>query len=641
MLLEIAVFAPLLGSILTVLLRASGSRAGAVWSSVALMAISAVAAVAVVVRHLVDHIAVRDVALGAWIHVGHFVTPWSLREDTLSLVVVVMVSVVSALIHLYSVGYMAHDRTMPRFFVYISAFTFAMLMLVTANNLLQLFFGWEGVGLFSYLLIGYWYDRASANAAAIKAFVMNRVGDLAFLIGIVLIYAQFGSVSFNQIFAAVPKIASHQYMLFGVSMPVLDVIGVLLFIGAMGKSAQIFLHTWLADAMEGPTPISALIHAATMVAAGVYMIVRMSPLISAAPGAMGMIAVIGGTTALFAGTIGCVQNDIKRIIAYSTCSQLGYMFLGAGVGADQAAIFHMVTHAMFKALLFLAAGSVIHAMADEQDVRKMGGLWRKMKITYVTMLIGSLALAAIPPFAGYYSKDAILAAAFANHGEPAMFGWVCGVLGAGLTAFYISRLMILTFHGAPRGDADVHAHVHESGWTLLVPLLVLALGASFGGMLLDQPFVGAGSATFWGSSIVPPANMILQLSVPVPAWAADLPLLLALVGFGIAYVFYVIRPSIPATLAEGLPGTYRFLLNKWYFDELYDYLFVQPSKRLARVVWRGADDQVIDGVPTGLARWTADFSVQIGRMQNGSIAVYSFVMLLGLLVLLSLFLMVR
>ncbi len=641
MLLEIAVFAPLLGSVLAVLLRASGSRAGAVWSSVACMAISAVAAVAVLVRHLVDHVTMHDVALGAWIHVGNFVTPWSLREDTLSLVVVVMVSVVSALIHLYSVGYMAHDRTIPRFFVYISAFTFAMLMLVTANILLQLFFGWEGVGLFSYLVICYLYERAAANAAAIKAFVVNRIGDLAFLIGIVLIYAQFGSVSFNQIFAAVPQIATQKYHLFGASMPVLDVIGVLLFIGAMGKSAQIFLHTWLADAMEGPTPISALIHAATMVAAGVYMIVRMSPLMSSAPAAMGMVAVIGGATALFAGTIGCVQNDIKRIIAYSTCSQLGYMFLGAGVGADSAAIFHMVTHAMFKALLFLAAGSVIHALADEQDVRKMGGLWRKMKVTYATMLVGALALAAIPPFAGYYSKDAILAAAYANHGTAAMFGWVCGVIGAGLTAFYISRLMILTFHGAPRGDADVHAHAHESGWMMIVPLLVLAVGSIFGGMALDRPFVGAGSATFWGSSIVPPVASVLPLSMPIPTWAADLPLLLALVGFAIAYIFYVMRPSMPGALAKAMPGLYQFLLHKWYFDELYAYVFVQPSKRLARVIWRGADDQVIDGVPTGLARWTTDFSVQIGRAQNGSVAVYSFVMLLGLLVLLSLFLVMR
>ena len=641
MLLGIAVFAPLFGSILTILLRASGSRGSAVWSSVGGLGISAVAAVACLVRHLVEHVPMHDVALGAWIHVGSMVTPWSLRQDTLSLVVVVMVSVISALIHLYSVGYMAHDRTMPRFFIYISAFTFAMLMLVTANNLLQLFFGWEGVGLFSYLLIGYWYDRASANAAAIKAFVMNRVGDLAFLIGIVLIYVQFGTVSFNQIFAAVPQMATQHYHLFGLSLPVLDVIGVLLFIGAMGKSAQIFLHTWLADAMEGPTPISALIHAATMVAAGVYMIVRMSPLMSSAPVAMGMVAVIGGATALFAGTIGCVQNDIKRIIAYSTCSQLGYMFLGAGVGADQAAIFHMITHAMFKALLFLAAGSVIHALADEQDVRKMGGLWRKMPLTYGTMAVGALALAAIPPFSGFFSKDAILAAAFANHGNAAMFGWVCGVLGAGLTAFYVSRLMFLVFHGAPRGDADVHGHAHESGWTMTVPLLVLAVGAFAGGMLLDQLFIGAGSGAFWGNSIVEPAAAMARLGMPIPAWAADLPLLLALVGFAVAYVFYIIRPSIPVALAQAMPGLDRFLLNKWYFDELYDALFVRPTKRVARVIWRGVDDQLIDGAPTGLARWTNDFSGQMARVQNGSLAVYSFVMLLGLLALLSLFLVMR
>lgn len=642
MMLAIAVFAPLAGTILAALLRPTAGNRPAIGGSLLGMAVSAFAAVSSLIRHVHDGVPMHPIALGSWISVGQFSAHWALREDTLSLVVTAMVSVVSAIIHLYSVGYMAHDRTKTRFFVYISLFTFAMLMLVTANNLLQLFFGWEGVGLVSYLLIGYWYDRDSANAAAIKAFVVNRVGDLFFLIGTVLIYVQFGTMDFDAIFRAVPSMLHTSYHLAGFNLPVLELISVLLFIGAMGKSAQIFLHTWLPDAMEGPTPISALIHAATMVAAGVYMVVRMSPLISHAPVAMATITVIGGFTAFFAGTIGCVQNDIKRIIAYSTCSQLGYMFLGAGVGANQAAIFHMLMHAFFKALLFLAAGSVIHALADEQDVRQMGGLWRKLPLTYVTMAVGGLALAAIPPFSGYYSKDAILGAAFANGGVPATFGWICGVLGAGLTAFYTARLVLLTFHGTYRGPRQTYEHAHESGWTMAVPLVLLAIGAFAGGYVLQGTLIGPGNHAFWGASIVDPAGLhVLREARLNPAWAARLPLALALVGFGIAYLFYVVRPAMASSLATAFPGTYRFLLNKWYFDELYDWLFVRSARRLARLVWHGGDETVIDGVPTGLARWTAELSGGLGRLQNGSLAAYSFVMLIGLMALVSLFLVLR
>ncbi len=445
----IAVFAPLVGSLIAGVARPFIGRHAAIGGSIAFMLVCAVAGVLAQLGGVQ-----APLHLATWISVGGFTPDWTLRQDELSLAMVTMVSVVSMLIHVYSIGYMAHDKTAPRFFAYMSLFTFAMLMLVTANNLLQLFFGWEGVGLVSYLLINYWYDRPAANAAAIKAFIVNRIGDLAFAVGIALIYVVFGTISFDGIFAAVAAHAGNSYTLFGTAFPVLEVIATLLFIGAMGKSAQLLLHTWLPDAMEGPTPISALIHAATMVAAGVFMIVRMSPLMDAAPGTLELITVVGASTAFFAGTVGCVQNDIKRIIAYSTCSQLGYMFLAVGVGAYPVAMFHLIDHAFFKALLFLAAGSVIHAMSDEQDIRLMGGIARKLPVTWLMMLIGSLALAGIPPFAGYYSKDAVLAAAFAAHTPISMYGWYLGVFTAGLTAFYIARLFLLTFHGTiPRAQA--------------------------------------------------------------------------------------------------------------------------------------------------------------------------------------------
>jgi NADH-quinone oxidoreductase subunit L len=642
MFIAIAVLAPLAGALLAALFRPVAGRTLAVGVSVAGLIVAAVAGIITDYRHLVLHLPDHPVVLATWIDVANFTPHWALRQDSLSLVMVGMVTVVSALIHIYSVGYMAHDRTEPRFFVYISLFTFAMLMLVTANNLLQLFFGWEGVGLMSYLLIGYWYDRAAANAAAIKAFIVNRVGDLFFAIGVVLTWLTFHSVSFDVIFAGVPAAIPQTYHLFGSDLPVLEVISVLLFIGAMGKSAQLFLHTWLADAMEGPTPISALIHAATMVTAGVFLMVRMTPLIDHAPAALGVITVIGGATAFFAATIGCVQNDIKRIIAYSTCSQLGYMFLAVGVGVGPTAIFHLINHAFFKALLFLGAGSVIHALADEQDVRKMGGLWRKLPVTYVTMWFGALALAAIPPFSGFFSKDAILAAAFANHSPTALFGWIAGALGAGLTAFYVVRLMLLVFHGKSRVAHDAMAHVHESPAVMLGPLIVLALGALTSGFLLAPVFIGRHFARFWGASIaVPYHGAIMHRLDAIPVWGAELPLLLAIAGIGIAYWFYEIAPAAPQRLAQSLPGPYKFLLNKWYFDELYDTIFVRPALRLARLIWRVGDDEVIDGVPSGLARLTGEASGQAVKLQSGSIAVYGFVMLIGLMVLVTVFLLAR
>jgi len=637
----IAVFAPLLGAVLAGVARPFIGKKLAIGASVLSLLISAVAGVAAIATYIQGGVPVAPLHLAAWISVGSFTPDWTLRQDMLTFVMVAMVSVVSMLIHVYSVGYMAHDKTEPRFFAYMSLFTFAMLMLVTANNLLQLFFGWEGVGLVSYLLIGYWYERPSANAAAIKAFIVNRVGDLGFAVGIALTYLVFHSISFDDIFAAVTAHAADRYALFGISFPVLEVIAILLFIGAMGKSAQLFLHTWLADAMEGPTPISALIHAATMVAAGVFLIVRMSPLLNAAPVALEVVTVIGASTALFAGTVGCVQNDIKRIIAYSTCSQLGYMFLAAGLGAYPVAMFHLINHAFFKALLFLAAGSVIHAMSDEQDIRLMGGLARKLPITWIVMLVGSLALAGIPPFSGYYSKDAILAAAFAAHSPVALYGWACGVFTAGLTAFYVSRLFLLTFHGASRAPKHVQEHVHESPLVMLLPLVVLAFGALGSGLLLHTAFIGANFSAFWGASIAVPANSVMTSLDTIPAWAAIAPLAAGIFGILVAATFYIALPALPAALSQRLPGLYRFLLNKWYFDELYDAIFVRPTLRLAKFAWHFGDEQVIDGVPNGLATLTADAATQTVKLQTGSIALYAFIMLIGLLGFLSIFLWVR
>ncbi|HTJ91097.1 MAG TPA: NADH-quinone oxidoreductase subunit L [Acidocella sp.] len=640
MLTLIAVLAPLFGSALAGVGRPFLGKQLAIGASILFMIISAAAGVASCLMLVHSGVPEAPLHVANWISVADFTPGWTLRQDMLSLVMVAMVSAVSLVIHVYSAGYMAHDKTVPRFFSYISLFTFAMLMLVTANNLVQLFFGWEGVGLVSYLLINYWYERPAANAAAIKAFIVNRVGDLFFAVGIALVYLIFNTISFGGIFSAVAAHAGNRYALFGTSFPVLEVIAILLFIGAMGKSAQFILHTWLADAMEGPTPISALIHAATMVAAGVFMIVRMSPLIDHAPVAMEVITVIGATTAFFAGTVGCLQNDIKRIIAYSTCSQLGYMFIAAGLGAYPVAIFHLLNHAFFKALLFLAAGSVIHAMSDEQDVRLMGGLWRKLPITWVMMLMGGLALSGIPPFSGYYSKDAILGAAFATHSAVGLYGWVCGTVTAGLTAFYTARMVLLTFHGTSRAPKHVQEHVHESPWVMLGPLLVLSVGALCSGFVLRGSLIGNGFRAFWGSSIDVPGTIMQSLD-QIPAWAALAPLAAAIIGLAVAAIMYIFVPSLPATLAQAFRPLYLFVLNKWYFDELYDALLVRPSLKLAKFAWRFGDEQVIDGVPTGLATLTSDASTQTVKLQTGSIALYAFVMLIGLLGFLSLFLWVR
>ena len=642
MLYAVAVFAPLLGSIVAGFFgRQIGDKASQA-VTILCMVVAATCGVTAFLPFVGGHAEPGVLDLGTWMDVDGFEVHWALRHDTLSAMMVAMVTFIATLIHIYSVGYMSHDATIPRFFSYLSLFTFAMLMLVTADNLVQLFFGWEGVGLASYLLIGYWYDRPSANRAAMKAFVVNRVGDLFFATGIALVFFQFGSVEFSTIFGLIPAHTSDLYHLFGHDFRAFEVIGVLLFLGAMGKSAQLGLHTWLPDAMEGPTPVSALIHAATMVTAGVFLMARMSPILEFAPHALGFVTFIGASTCLFAATIGCVQTDIKRIIAYSTCSQLGYMFIAAGVGAYQASVFHLFTHAFFKALLFLGAGSVIHAMSDEQDIRRMGGLWRKIPVTCAVMWIGSLALAGIPFFAGYYSKDAILEAAWARHSGVATYGFWCGTIAAFLTAFYSWRLLILTFNGTSRADQHTRDHVHESPPVMLFPLIVLAIGACLAGWYFEDDFIGHDWSEFWDGAIFnAPGNHVLEAMHHVPGLVSLLPTIFGVCGIALAYVMYMLAPSLPARLANAMPAVYRFVLNKWYFDELYDFLFVRPYGVLARMLWQVGDATLIDGVPNGLATITSGSSRQAVRIQTGSIAIYAFTMLIGLVVLISVFLVFR
>jgi NADH-quinone oxidoreductase subunit L len=642
MLFAVAIFAPLLGSAVAGLFgKAIGDRA-AMAVTILCMILASICGVTAFVQLVYGGTSPGVVSLGTWVEAGTFHVDWALRYDPLSAVMVAMVTVVATLIHIYSVGYMAHDEnhTIWRFFSYLSLFSFAMLMLVSADNLLQLFFGWEGVGLMSYLLIGYWYYRPSAGAAAIKAFIVNRVGDLGFALGIALVFVTFGSIEFATVFGAVGAHQDASYHVLGHTYRAYEVIGILLFIGAMGKSAQIGLHVWLPDAMEGPTPVSALIHAATMVTAGVFLMARFSPVLDYAPGALAFVTCIGASTALFAATVGCAQNDIKRVIAYSTCSQLGYMFVAAGVGAYQASIFHLLTHAFFKALLFLTAGSVIHAMSDEQDMRKMGGIWRMIPLTYAMMWIGNLALGGIPPFAGYYSKDAIIEAAWASHTSVGHYGFWCTLIAAGLTAFYSWRLIIMTFHGKPRADRHTMEHVHESPAVMTVPLILLALGAVVVGYIFHEQLLGPDWHSFWGASIqIAPTNHVLADMEGVPGWVSAGPLVVGLAGIAVAYLFYMVAPGIPAQLAGAFPWAYRFLLHKWYFDEIYDAIFVRPTLALARGLWQVGDVTIIDGVADGLATLTQDGSAQAVKLQTGSLAAYAFSMLIGLVVLVSIFLL--
>ena len=576
-----------------------------------------------------------------WMNVGDFSIVWSLRHDMLSAVMMIVITTVSAMVHIYSIGYMSHDNSKPRFMSYLSLFTFAMLMLVTSDNLIQLFFGWEGVGLASYLLIGFWYHKPSAHTAAMKAFIVNRVGDFGFILGIIAIYSVFGSLYFDEIFSDVEGLHKLSIVMLGFKINVIELIAILLFIGAMGKSAQIGLHTWLPDAMEGPTPVSALIHAATMVTAGVFLVCRMSPLLEFAPFALNVITIVGAMTAIFAATIGLTQFDIKRVIAYSTCSQLGYMFFAAGVSAYPASIFHLTTHAFFKALLFLGAGSVIHAMSDEQDMRKMGGIWKKIPITYALMWVGSLALAGIPFFAGYYSKDLILEAAWAASSNSGYFAFWLGCLAAFLTAFYSWRLLLLTFHGNFNSSKEVLDHVHESPIVMLIPLFVLALGAIFSGWYFYNDFVGYNWKEFWGNSIfISEKNKAFKLAHYVPLWVKYLPIFLAILGILCAYLFYVLNPNLPKILSKKFSPIYNLFYNKWYFDELYDYLFVKSFIKFGNYFWKKGDEGTIDRFgPNGISKLVKNISSKSIIIQSGYIYHYAFAMLIGLVVLITWLLM--
>ena len=578
-----------------------------------------------------------------WIESGDLEVSWSLRIDTLTAVMLVVVTTVSSLVHLYSIGYMHEDEARPRFFAYLSLFTFAMLMLVTSDNLLQMFFGWEGVGLASYLLIGFWYKKPSANSAAIKAFVVNRVGDFGFALGIFGVFWAFQSIQFDAIFAAAPAAAGQTMEFAGYQIDVLTLLCLLLFMGAMGKSAQFLLHTWLPDAMEGPTPVSALIHAATMVTAGVFLVARMSPLFELAPVALAVVTFVGALTAFFAATVGLVQNDIKRVIAYSTCSQLGYMFVACGIGAYTAGIFHLFTHAFFKALLFLGAGSVIHAMHHEQDMRNMGGLAPKIRITWAMMLIGTLALTGVgiphvAGFAGFYSKDAIIEGAFAAHTPYNYAFWVL-TIAAFMTSFYSWRLMFMTFHGSTRAKPETFKHAHESPYVMLIPLFVLAVGAVLAGIVFKGAFIGDDYKTFWNGAIFEgPNNHILHDMHKVPEWVYWAPFVAMLSGFLLSYLYYIAAPWLPAATARAFKPIYLFLLNKWYFDELYNWVFVKPAMWIGRLFWKTGDGRIIDGLgPDGISARVLDVTGRVVRLQSGFVYHYAFAMLIGVALIVAYF----
>ena len=581
-----------------------------------------------------------EVELFPWVISGTLEFSWAVKGDTLSLLMVAMVTVVSSMIHIYSIGYMAHDKSIPRFMAYLSLFTFFMLMLVSSNNLVQMFFGWEGVGVASYLLIGFWHNRESANKAAIKAFIVNRVGDLGFAIGIFVLFFLFDSVEFDAIFELAEEKSLATVEIFSSKFHALTLACLLLFVGAMGKSAQLGFHVWLPDAMEGPTPVSALIHAATMVTAGVFMVVRLSPLFEYSETALAVVTIVGASTAIFAATVACVQSDIKRVIAYSTCSQLGYMFFALGVSAYSAGMFHLITHAFFKSLLFLGAGAIIHAMSDEQDMRKMGGLGRLIPVTYVFMWIGSLALAGIWPFSGFFSKDIILEAAWASETFVGKYAFWLGIFVAFLTAFYSWRLIILTFHGNSRADETTLAHVHESPPIMILPLCFLALGALFIGVFSNEYFIGKYAVEFWGNSIlVLDSHRSLVNAHLVPIFIKFLPMTFGLAGIAFAYLMYFFAPGLPVALSSGFQGLHRFLLNKWYFDEVYEKFLVKPAFEVGRNLWKAIDGALIDGVgPNGIAAAVRVLARRAGAIQTGYMYHYAFVMLLGAVVFITWFL---
>lgn len=595
-----------------------------------------------------------------WVTSGGLNVKWALQVDPLTAVMLIVVSWVSALVHIYSVGYMSHDEHKQRFMAYLSLFTFFMLMLVTSDNFLQLFLGWEGVGLCSYLLIGFWYKRQSACNAAIKAFIVNRVGDFGFALGIFAIFMIFGSIQFSEVFTQAESLRDKKIEFLGNNFHAITMICILLFIGAMGKSAQLGLHTWLPDAMEGPTPVSALIHAATMVTAGVFMVARCSPLFELSPLALQIVTIVGALTCFFAATVAITQNDIKRVIAYSTCSQLGYMFFACGVSAYAAGIFHLMTHGFFKALLFLGAGSVIHAMSNEQDMRKMGGIWRLIPFTYAMMIIGTLAITGFPLLSGYYSKDIILESAFAAGHEgnkAAKLAFWLGIISATFTAFYSWRLIFMTFHGKPRADEETMHHIHESPKIMTVPLLLLAIGAIFaGGFAFHKLGIVDHDMGFWNGSIKMEEKVfncpdtsktgdcsslyynVLEKAHHVPSWVKFAPMVVGIIGFVLAFMLYIKNTTLPQKIAAKAPAIYKFLFNKWYFDELYDAIFVRPAKKLGYLLWRSFDIGVIDRLgPDGLSALSQKIATRLSKIQTGYVYHYAFVMLIGVVGLLGWF----
>ncbi len=581
----------------------------------------------------------ENIVIATWINSGSLDVNWSMKIDSLSAVMLVVVTSVSALVHIYSIGYMSHDPHKPRFMAYLSLFTFAMLMLVTSDNFIQLFFGWEGVGLCSYFLIGFWFKKDTANAAAIKAFIVNRVGDFGFALGIFLIFYLFGTVNYSEVFEKIPTITSKDLVFLGIEINAIDLICLLLFVGAMGKSAQIFLHTWLPDAMEGPTPVSALIHAATMVTAGVFLVVRCSPIYEFSELALNIITIVGMTTAFFAATVALVQTDIKKIIAYSTCSQLGYMFFATGVGAYNVAMFHLFTHAFFKALLFLGSGSVIHALKNEQNINNMGGIWKKLPYTYALMVIGTLALTGFPFLSGFYSKDAIIEFAYLRGNTTGYYAAGIGILTAFLTSIYSWRLMFKTFHGEYRNKHIKIEETHESPMIMLVPLIFLSIGAIFAGFTFKEIFIGKdGLNYFWRDSIF----FLKPLSTEHPPfWFLILTPILVIISIPIAYYLFLKNKYLTKQIVKINQPLYQFLINKWYFDELYDSIFVKPSKRLGLFLWKFFDLKIIDGFgPDGISELIKRFSIKANKFQSGFIYQYAFVMLLGFSALLT-FLIVK
>jgi NADH-quinone oxidoreductase subunit L len=571
-----------------------------------------------------------NIIIATWINSGTLDVNWSMKIDSLSSVMLVVVTSVSALVHIYSIGYMSHDPHKPRFMAYLSLFTFAMLMLVTSDNFIQLFFGWEGVGLCSYFLIGFWFKKETANSAAIKAFVVNRVGDFGFALGIFLIFYLFGTVNYNEVFQQIPSVVDKRLNFLGFEVKSIDLICLLLFIGAMGKSAQILLHTWLPDAMEGPTPVSALIHAATMVTAGVFLVVRCSPIYEYSELALNLITIVGMTTAIFAASVALVQTDIKKIIAYSTCSQLGYMFFAAGVGAYNIAMFHLFTHAFFKALLFLGSGSVIHAFKDEQNINSMGGVWKKLPYTYVLMIIGTLALTGFPLLSGFYSKDAIIEFAYLRDNTTGYYAAGIGIFTAFLTSIYSWRLIFKTFHGSYNNKSIKIEETHESPLVMLLPLIILSIGAIFAGFIFKELFF---DTNFWGNSIF----FLEPLSEEhPPLWFLLLTPILVCSSIPISYYLFVKNKDLPNSIVEINKPLYNFLFNKWYFDELYEILFIKPSKKIGLFLWKFFDVKIIDGFgPDGISSLIKKFSIKANKFQSGYIYQYAFIMLLGFSALLT------